>query len=103
MHYNVLADQAGTNMQPWFCYGADVSRAERRELHRRFYASGDEFKRFRRQRAGHSGRRAYCHPIVSRRSRRTTRTSSSGSAGASAYGARSLPTRSAAACALLML
>ena len=45
VHYNVLAGQAGTNMQPWFCYGADVSRAERRELHRRFYASGDEFKR----------------------------------------------------------
>lgn len=43
LHYNVLADQAGTNMQPWFCYGASVSQAERRELHRRFYEDGHKF------------------------------------------------------------
>ena len=45
LHYNVLADQAGKNMQPWFCYGADVTADERRELHRRFYADGDTNKR----------------------------------------------------------
>jgi mRNA deadenylase 3'-5' endonuclease subunit Ccr4 len=45
VHYNVLSDQAGTNMQPWFCYGANLTPSERRELHRRFYASGDQNKR----------------------------------------------------------
>ena len=45
MHYNVLADQAGTNMQPWFCYGAGVTEEERKELHRRFYAMGTANKR----------------------------------------------------------
>ena len=45
IHYNVLADQAGTNMQPWFCYGADLTLDERRDLLTNFYASGDTFKR----------------------------------------------------------
>lgn len=45
MHYNVLADQAGKNMVPWFCYGADVTEEERKELHKRFYAMGDKNKR----------------------------------------------------------
>ena len=45
LHYSVLADQAGKNMQPWLCYGADVTADERRELHRRFYADGDTNKR----------------------------------------------------------
>lgn len=40
LHYNVLADQAGTNLLPWFCYGAGVTKEERKELHRRFYAGG---------------------------------------------------------------
>ena len=44
IHYNVLADQAGTNLQPWFCYGADVTMEERRELLQRFYAGGDSVK-----------------------------------------------------------
>lgn len=44
-HYNVLADQAGTNMLPWFCYGADVTPAERSEMYRRFYSAGDAYKR----------------------------------------------------------
>ena len=45
MHYNVLADQAGQNMQPWFCYGADVTNEERQQLHRNFYANGNANKR----------------------------------------------------------
>ena len=44
IHYNVLADQAGTNLQPWFCYGASITVDERRELHKRFYAGGDVIK-----------------------------------------------------------
>ena len=44
-HYNVLADQAGRNTVPWFCYGAEVTKKERLELHRRFYAEGDKNKR----------------------------------------------------------
>ncbi|KAL3919479.1 MAG: hypothetical protein SGPRY_005618 [Prymnesium sp.] len=32
-------------MLPWFCYGADLTKAERRELHRRFYRSGEANKR----------------------------------------------------------
>lgn len=41
VHYNVLADQSSSNLQPWFCYGANVTVAERAELTRRFY-SGDK-------------------------------------------------------------
>ena len=41
VHYNVLADQSSSNLQPWFCYGANVTGAERAELTRRFY-SGDK-------------------------------------------------------------
>ena len=44
VHYNVLADQAGKNTQPWFCYGAELTPDERNELHRRFYAKGKEYK-----------------------------------------------------------
>ena len=44
LHYNVLADQAGTNRLPWFCYGADLTKEERKELHCRFYAMGDKNK-----------------------------------------------------------
>ena len=47
IHFNVLADQAGTNRQPWFCYGADITPQEREDLHTNFYASGDDFKRMR--------------------------------------------------------
>lgn len=42
LHYNILANSSGTNMQPWFCYGANVSSEERAELHRRFYAPGED-------------------------------------------------------------
>ena len=37
VHYNVLADQAGSNLNPWFLYGGNVTAAERAELTRRFY------------------------------------------------------------------
>ena len=37
IHFNVLADQVGRNIVPWFCYGADVTAEERVELHKRFY------------------------------------------------------------------
>ena len=39
-HYNVLADQYSSNMQPWFLYGAEppVTQDERRALHKHFYA-----------------------------------------------------------------
>lgn len=42
MHYNVLADQYGSNLQPWFLYGADppVSAAQRKELTRCYYQAG---------------------------------------------------------------
>ena len=38
-HYNVLADQYASNLQPWFLYGAEpcVSEAERVALTERFY------------------------------------------------------------------
>lgn len=42
LHYNVLANHSGTNMLPWFCYGANVTQRERDEMHRRFYASGPD-------------------------------------------------------------
>lgn len=45
LHYNVLSSDIGSNMLPWFCYGADLTKAERRELHRRFYRSGEANKR----------------------------------------------------------
>uniref|UniRef100_A0A7S0L6X9 EF-hand domain-containing protein n=2 Tax=Coccolithus braarudii TaxID=221442 RepID=A0A7S0L6X9_9EUKA len=45
LHYNVLADQVGTNKLPWFCYGAGLTNNERKELHARFYAAGDANKR----------------------------------------------------------
>jgi len=41
VHYNLLADHASSNLNPWFLYGADVTPAERKELTRRFYA-GDK-------------------------------------------------------------
>ncbi|KAL1498954.1 hypothetical protein AB1Y20_013475 [Prymnesium parvum] len=41
-HYNVLARQYGSNMQPWFLYGAGVSDAERRQMLERFYAAGPD-------------------------------------------------------------
>ena len=44
LHYNVLADQMGINMLPWFCYGADLTPEERCELTHRFYLSGDANK-----------------------------------------------------------
>ena len=44
VHYNVLSDQAGTNLQPWFCYGADLTPAERKLLHDNFYAKGKDYK-----------------------------------------------------------
>ena len=39
MHYNVLADQYGSNLQPWFLYGAQppVSAVEREKLFAKFY------------------------------------------------------------------
>ena len=42
LHYNILANSSGTNMQPWFCYGANVTSEERAELHKRFYAKGED-------------------------------------------------------------
>jgi len=45
VHYNVLADQAGSNMAPWFCYGAGLTDAERTALYSRFYEHGDKYKR----------------------------------------------------------
>jgi hypothetical protein len=42
LHYNVLANHSGTNMLPWFCYGANVTKAERDEMHQRFYAAGPD-------------------------------------------------------------
>lgn len=42
LHYNVLANHSGTNMLPWFCYGANVTKAEREEMHQRFYAPGPD-------------------------------------------------------------
>jgi len=41
VHYNLLADHASSNLNPWFLYGADVTPTERKELTRRFYA-GDK-------------------------------------------------------------
>ena len=39
VHYNVLADQYASNLQPWFLYGADppVSDVEREALVQKFY------------------------------------------------------------------
>eukprot|EP00966_Prymnesium_polylepis_P100088 2317893-Prymnesium_polylepis.1 len=37
VHYNVLADHASSNLNPWFLYGGNVTVAERKELTRRFY------------------------------------------------------------------
>lgn len=39
VHYNVLAEQYGSNFNPWFLYGANVTPEERDELLQRFYAS----------------------------------------------------------------
>lgn len=39
LHYNVLAERYGCNMQPWFLYGAQVTPEERAELLRRFYGT----------------------------------------------------------------
>jgi len=48
LHYNVLSNYSATNMLPWFCYGCNVTAAERAEMHRRFYAPGPTgFKRVR--------------------------------------------------------
>jgi len=45
LHYNVLANHSGTNKLPWFCYGANVTAAEREAMHVNFYAPGpDGFK-----------------------------------------------------------
>ena len=46
LHYNVLAEQFGSNLQPWFCYGADVTLAERSQMTSAFYATDatDGFK-----------------------------------------------------------
>ena len=43
MHYNVLADQYGSNLQPWFLYGAEppVTPDERKELITKFYEKDD--------------------------------------------------------------
>jgi hypothetical protein len=41
-HYNVLARQYGSNMQPWFLYGAAVTDTERRAMLERFYAAGPD-------------------------------------------------------------
>ena len=38
VHYNVLADHASSNLNPWFLYGANVTADERKDLTRRFYA-----------------------------------------------------------------
>lgn len=38
VHYNVLADQYGSNLNPWFLYGADVTSEEREVLLRNFYS-----------------------------------------------------------------
>lgn len=46
VHYNVLAEQYGSNTNPWFMYGAEppVSLAERKELTKSFYAKkGDKY------------------------------------------------------------
>ena len=37
VHYNLLADHASSNLNPWFLYGANVTAEERTELTRRFY------------------------------------------------------------------
>ena len=36
-HYNVLADQYASNLQPWFLYGGDVTDDERDQLLQKFY------------------------------------------------------------------
>ena len=36
-HYNVLADQYASNLQPWFLYGTDVTEEERARLFDKFY------------------------------------------------------------------
>lgn len=43
MHYNVLADQYGSNLQPWFLYGAEppVTPDERKALITQFYEKDD--------------------------------------------------------------
>lgn len=43
MHYNVLADQYGSNLQPWFLYGAEppVTVDERKQLINKFYEKDD--------------------------------------------------------------
>ena len=39
-HYNVLADQYASNVQPWFLYNANVTSNERAALIERFYEKG---------------------------------------------------------------
>ena len=36
VHYNLLADHASSNLNPWFLHGGNVTPAERKELTRRF-------------------------------------------------------------------
>lgn len=41
-HYNVLADQYASNLQPWYLHGAGVSDEERRALRKKFYEKDEE-------------------------------------------------------------
>jgi hypothetical protein len=44
VHYNVLAEQYGSNTVPWFLYGADVTPEERKTLLEKFYIKkGDKY------------------------------------------------------------
>ena len=42
VHYNVLAEQYGSNLQPWFLYGAQVTEDEREHLTAAFYNRNED-------------------------------------------------------------